>query len=73
MAANARLGDVIVGLKKHGIDISTSTLSRYLRRERERRMLEARADSKDAVQELAAEGKEEVAGGDFGGGAPAVV
>ena len=58
MAANARLCDVTMALKEEGIDISTSTLSRYLRRERERRMLEERADSKATVDELAANAKE---------------
>ncbi|HUS36436.1 MAG TPA: hypothetical protein VM680_13880 [Verrucomicrobiae bacterium] len=58
MAANARLYDVVVALKEEGIEVSTSTLSRYLRRERERRMAEERADSKEMVSELAASAKD---------------
>lgn len=58
MAATARLYDVVVALKEEGIEVSTSTLSRYLRRERERRMAEERADSKEMVSELAASAKD---------------
>ena len=58
LAAESRLIDVVLELKKRGIETSPAALSRYLRRERERALLEDGDDLKKAVSELAERAKD---------------
>jgi hypothetical protein len=58
MAANARMIDVVEALKEHGVLVSVATVSRYLQRDREKRLLEDGGEMKEAVAALAERGKD---------------
>jgi hypothetical protein len=58
LAANAaRLADVVIALKEHGIDVSTATLSRFIRQDREKRLLDEGREIKETAVELAERGR----------------
>lgn len=58
LAAASRLIDVVMVLKAEGIQTSPAALSRFLRRERERHLLEDGDDLKGAVETLAERAKD---------------
>lgn len=59
LAASApRLADIIVALKEQGINVSRSTLSRFLQRDRQAKVLAERKDARETVEELAAGAKD---------------
>src|SRR5687767_1634559 len=58
MAENSRLADLVIALKEVGIETSASSLSRFIKRDRERRLMEDGADSGGVVKALAERGKE---------------
>jgi arginine repressor len=53
LSAQGRIIDVVSELKKRNINASAATVCRFLRRERERRMLEEGEEMKDAVNTFA--------------------
>jgi hypothetical protein len=57
LSMNGRLIDLVASLKEHGISTSTSTLSRFLRRQREKAVLEDGAEINQTVEALAERGK----------------
>jgi hypothetical protein len=57
IAANGSLPDVLDSLKEHGIEVSPSTLKRFIRRHRERCLLKDADESSDALEALAASGR----------------
>src|SRR5436190_19311855 len=57
LSTHAALPDVLNGLKRHGIDISPSTLKRFLRRHREKCLLADAEESSGALEALAANGR----------------
>src|ERR1044071_381130 len=57
MAVNARLADIVMALKEQGVETSAPSLSRFIRRDRERRLLEEGRDMKEAVDALAERGR----------------
>lgn len=57
-AVNASLVDVTMALQKHGIDTSPASLSRFIRRDREKKMLEERKESEAVVQAFAECGRD---------------
>lgn len=57
LANNARLVDMVQALKERGIETSAASLSRFLRRCREERLVEEGAESKEALETLAERGK----------------
>src|SRR4051812_1818113 len=57
IAANASLPDVLKSLKGHGIEVSPSTLKRFVRRHREKCLLQDADESKDALDALAESGR----------------
>jgi hypothetical protein len=58
MAAHTRLTDVILALRGHGIDTSMSALSRFVRKHREKVLMEDGAEMKASVEALAQRGKD---------------
>jgi hypothetical protein len=58
LAANADLTDVVVRLQERGISVSVSTLSRFVRRHREKLMLSEGSEMKGAVDQFVERGKE---------------
>lgn len=50
---DSRLSDMVEALKEQGTETSPASLSRFIRRQREKKMLEGREDSKATVHELA--------------------
>jgi hypothetical protein len=58
MALNASLVDVSVSLRRHGIHTSPSALSRFVRRDRERKMLEERKEMAGTVEAFAEAGRD---------------
>jgi hypothetical protein len=69
MAANCRLVDMMKELKRIGIDVSLSTLQRFLRKHKEKCILAAEEDLRETASELARRGKD----GDFQKGTLAAV
>jgi hypothetical protein len=59
-AANARLIDVVESLREYGIVTSVPTLSRFLQRDREKRLLEDGKAMRESVVALAERGKDGV-------------
>src|SRR6266498_1975338 len=53
LATNARLVDVVMALKEEGIETSPASLSRFIRKDREKRLLEEGTEMKEAVSALA--------------------
>jgi hypothetical protein len=53
VAAQGRIIDVVAALKNWNLHVSAATVCRFLRRERERRMLEEGEEMKDAVSTFA--------------------
>jgi hypothetical protein len=58
MAANARLIDIIDGLREHGVETSVRSLKRYIRAHREKNLMEDSEDSTGAVERLATRAQE---------------
>ena len=58
MAANARLIDIIEGLREQGVESSVRSLKRYIRAHREKNLMEDSEDSTVAVERLATRGKD---------------
>jgi hypothetical protein len=58
IAGDSRLSDMVVILKQEGIETSKASLSRFIRRDREKKLMEARNDSAAVVTELADGAKE---------------
>jgi hypothetical protein len=59
LASHMRLYDLVVVLKEHGVDTSEASLSRFLRGQKERQVLEDGEEMKDAVEALATRGRGE--------------
>ena len=57
IAANASLPDVLKSLAEHGIEVSPSTLKRFIRRHREKCLLKDVDESKEALDALAESGR----------------
>jgi hypothetical protein len=57
-ALNASLVDVTVALREHGINTSPASLSRFIRKDRERRLLEDRKEINPAATALAEAGRD---------------
>lgn len=57
LANNARLVDMVQALKERGVETSAASLSRFLRRCREERLVAEGAESKGALEALAERGK----------------
>ena len=55
---NAELKDMTLALREHGIDTSPASLSRFIKKDRETRVLEDRQESQATVAALAEAGKE---------------
>jgi hypothetical protein len=58
IAAHSNLINVVEALKEHGIETSTSALSRFVRKHREEALLEAGEEMKGSVEALAERGKD---------------
>jgi hypothetical protein len=57
IAANSSLPVVLNSLKEHGIEVSPSTLKRFIRRHREKCLLKDAEESKEAIDALAESGR----------------
>ena len=58
LAENTQVVDMVVALRQHGIMTSAPTLTRFIRRNQEKRLLEEGVESKDRVDALARRSKE---------------
>ena len=57
-ALNTKLVDMVVALRKHGISTSPASLSRFIRRDRERKLLEERKEMAETVAAFAETGRD---------------
>jgi hypothetical protein len=58
MAMHATLVDMVVGLQGEGVDVSVPTLSRFIRKHREKLLIEEGEEMKGTTSALATRGKE---------------
>jgi hypothetical protein len=57
LSAHASMPDVLKSLRNHGIEISPSTLKRFIRRHQEKCLLKDADEGKEALEALAANGR----------------
>src|SRR5688572_12896702 len=57
-ALNAELKDMVKALRDHGIDTSPASLSRFIKKDREKRLLDDRQESQATTMALAEAGKD---------------
>lgn len=58
VAMNSRLADTVLALKQEGIEVSVPTLSRFVRKDREKQLIAEGEEMKESAMALATRGKE---------------